>query len=221
MALKEEVECALRFLRELLTKNNYGSIESELDRYLDVFRADLLSYLEGHVHPDPMVGSAYRCLRNHEGQLDPLFEQAALTSGAECVLDYLPATMCLWIDPGCVSYRIGYTADIQEIFLKQAPNSPQPVSSKAVTSDFRQQQVSSKMPDSIATARAAAAAAAAAALAACQFQNQHRQAMARRRMRKPMRVGGPYSWMAPGHMPPNPIAVGGVNYMGASPSLYH
>ena len=69
----------------------------------------LTEKFDGHWYPEkPSKGSGYRCLLITDS-LDPVLSSAANDSGLsrQDVKANLPEKLCLWIDPGEVSFRIG------------------------------------------------------------------------------------------------------------------
>lgn len=81
----------------------------------------------GHWYPEkPFKGSAYRCLRVGD-PLDAVIHIAACESGLDVqdIVENLPLELCVWIDPGEVSYRIGEKGVVKILYSKQKSSSPE------------------------------------------------------------------------------------------------
>lgn len=91
-------------------------------RLVNIFGEELERALrckfQTHWYPEqPSRGSAYRCLRTGH-PADTVLDTAARESGlaAAEVRESLPTDLCVWIDPGEVSYRIGERGHIRVIY---------------------------------------------------------------------------------------------------------
>lgn len=94
----EEIEVAANFISTFLPSDQKTSFEEAL-------RRNLQTKFQQHWYPlSPERGSAYRSITCYSLP-DPLLIEIALKGAFS--LDDLPLDLCVWIDPGCVSYRQG------------------------------------------------------------------------------------------------------------------
>lgn len=117
--MDEEVSAALNFVLSYL----YCKLPR---RRVDCFGEQLQKCVKhkfsGHWYPDtPQKGSAFRCLKVSGAAPDPVIEQAAISSGLQFleVLEYLPADLSIWVDPGEVSYRIGEKGQVRILYSER------------------------------------------------------------------------------------------------------
>ncbi|KAJ3190606.1 hypothetical protein HDU82_003894, partial [Entophlyctis luteolus] len=64
----------------------------------------------------PLKGSAYRSLSIANGKAEKVFEDAANASGIRHFASFFPPSITFWIDPGCVSVRIGDSGPILDLW---------------------------------------------------------------------------------------------------------
>ncbi len=121
--MKEEIDSAIDFLLGILKKRNLTS--DELDNFEISLANILVSHYQDHWFPDkPYKGSAYRCMRIVNKQMDPLLARAGAQSGISesQLLRTLPPEFTMWVDPDEVSYRIGEDGSVGVIFDRQNGN---------------------------------------------------------------------------------------------------
>ncbi|KAJ3025574.1 UNVERIFIED_CONTAM: dipeptidase 1 (renal) [Siphonaria sp. JEL0065] len=81
----------------------------------------LLARMKGHWHTDnPQKGSAYRALSIINGKADVSLLHAAGTVDIRNLGYYFPTNITFWIDPGCVSFRIGDSGSIANIWVDES-----------------------------------------------------------------------------------------------------
>ncbi|KAJ3029055.1 UNVERIFIED_CONTAM: Protein btg1 [Siphonaria sp. JEL0065] len=81
----------------------------------------LLARMNGHWHTDnPQKGSAYRALSIINGKPDLSLLHAADTADIMNLGYYFPTNITFWIDPGCVSFRIGDSGSISNIWVDKS-----------------------------------------------------------------------------------------------------
>jgi hypothetical protein len=101
--LEEEVDAAVALVQLRLLKD---CALHEARAFSTTLRECLLERVQGHCYNDPRIGRAFRCLRSHRGKHDHVLVAAACLSNTRHILQRLPHTFCLWIDPGCVALRL-------------------------------------------------------------------------------------------------------------------
>jgi hypothetical protein len=105
--MKTEINQAVEFLAQFL---RHTLPTQDLAQFKCVLRSKLAKRFLRHWNEEvPDVGSAYRAITIDGGIIDPVLLFVATHCGLNnSQLFYLfPSDMALWIDPGCVSYRIG------------------------------------------------------------------------------------------------------------------
>jgi len=112
-----EVDRAVQFICGLLRAR---SLSLDL---VETFRTVLCEVMygryEGHWFPDkPCKGSAYRCMRIHDHNMDPLIVKAGAQSGLTVaqLFQLLPNQLTIWVDPQEVAYRIGEDGSIGVLY---------------------------------------------------------------------------------------------------------
>jgi protein Tob/BTG len=120
--MQKEVDSAVQFICGLLRARRLS-----LD-LVEAFRTVLCEVMygryEGHWFPDkPCKGSAYRCVRINDHNVDPLLVKAASRSGLTPAQLHgiLPSQLTIWVDPHEVSYRIGEDGSIGTLYDANAP----------------------------------------------------------------------------------------------------
>jgi len=77
-----------------------------------------------HWFPEkPCKGSAYRCMRINDRNLDPLILKAGTQCGLTTaqLLQLLPNQLTVWVDPEEVAYRIGEDGSIGVLYAAKGP----------------------------------------------------------------------------------------------------
>jgi protein Tob/BTG len=105
-----EIQIATQFLSSYVPTN-------EQQRFSEDLQSILLQKYQKHWYPEePERGTAFRAIKIHS-RLD-----SVLTLLRNYTLASMPSELVLWVDPGCVSYRIGsnyivtlYDQDTQSI----------------------------------------------------------------------------------------------------------
>jgi len=115
--MQKEIDSAVQFICGLLRAR---SLSLDL---VETFRTVLCEVMygryEGHWFPDkPCKGSAYRCMRIHDRNMDPLILKAGAQSGISVtqLLQLLPNQLTIWVDPREVAYRIGEDGSIGVLY---------------------------------------------------------------------------------------------------------
>ncbi|EDQ85194.1 uncharacterized protein MONBRDRAFT_29490 [Monosiga brevicollis MX1] len=101
--MEEEVAVAARVVDEVFLADKDMHLRNN---FRDELEDHLLAHVAGHCYNNPVRGSGYRCLRAHSGKQDAIVRQAAQAAGALSLLDALPMDWTMWVDPGCVAYRV-------------------------------------------------------------------------------------------------------------------
>jgi protein Tob/BTG len=113
--MKIEIEKASLFLARLISA----------PRLSDTIRQSFAQAVAGHLIDrirrswdpnDPIRGSAYRCISSHRGFIDPLLRLAATEINLQWSAVAIPSDFSVWIDPGCVSFRLGEFGSISDIY---------------------------------------------------------------------------------------------------------
>ncbi|PAA82134.1 hypothetical protein BOX15_Mlig011816g2, partial [Macrostomum lignano] len=100
------------FLYGKLPRRRVLMLGEELDKAIQ-------AKFRGHWYPDqPLKGTAYRCLKLSGDNPNLLLFEAAREIGLEAaeILQHLPDSLTLWIDPGEVSYRIGEKGAVSVLY---------------------------------------------------------------------------------------------------------
>lgn len=123
--MRNEIQRAVDFLVDLIR----GLALDEAVAFKSSLANVLTSHYKDHWFPEkPCRGSAYRCIRVHQGRMDPLIESAGIEAGL--ALSFLirncPRDLTIWIDPNEVSYRFGEDGSIG-VFSIQPQQQPTPV----------------------------------------------------------------------------------------------
>jgi len=120
--MQKEVDSAVQFICGLLRARRLS-----LD-LVETFRTVLCEVIYGrykdHWFPDkPCKGSAYRCMRINDQNLDPVILKAGVDSGLTVsqLLQLLPNQLTVWVDPEEVAYRIGEDGSIGVLYTAKAP----------------------------------------------------------------------------------------------------
>lgn len=118
-----EVNSVVEFISKLFRQRNLES--NIINNFADGLKSAMCKYYIDHWFPErPYKGSAYRCIRNHNNRIDPLFLTAALCVKLEVLdlVNILPKEITIWVDPENVSYRIGEEGSIGTLFEGRPPN---------------------------------------------------------------------------------------------------
>jgi protein Tob/BTG len=120
--MQKEIDSAVQFICGLLRARSLSL------NLVETFRTVLCEVMYGrykdHWFPDkPCKGSAYRCMRINDRNLDPLILKAGLECGltAAKLLQLLPNQLTVWVDPEEVAYRIGEDGSIGVLYTAKAP----------------------------------------------------------------------------------------------------
>jgi len=115
--MQKEVDSAVQFICGLLRARSMS-----LD-LVEAFRTVLCEVMygryEGHWFPEkPFRGSAYRCMRINDRNIDPLILNAGDRVGLTIaeLLHALPNQLTIWVDPKEVAYRIGEDGSIGVLY---------------------------------------------------------------------------------------------------------
>lgn len=98
-----EIHIALSYLATHL----YNKLpRRRINLFTELLSSSLSNKYQGHWYPQqPQRGSAFRCLKS----TDPLIKTATIEANIAYtdVIESLPKDLCLWVDPGEVSYSVG------------------------------------------------------------------------------------------------------------------
>lgn len=112
-----EVGSVVNFVSNLVGKNNLAA--DKVTVFAESLTSVLCLHYRNHWFPDkPNKGSAYRCIRIANREMDPLIVKAGELVGLSIsdLLALLPSELTLWVDPNEVSYRIGEEGSIGVLF---------------------------------------------------------------------------------------------------------
>lgn len=104
-----EITAAVNFISAYLEPVHCDT-ESLLNELYYILEAKCLT--SAWDNRNPLIGNAYRSINFNN---DPIFELIADKYLIDSIHDYFPKDLVLWIDPDCVSYRIGDHGYCQEI----------------------------------------------------------------------------------------------------------
>lgn len=124
--MRNEIQTAVEFLVDLIR----GLKHDEAVAFKSSLANVLTSHYKDHWFPEkPCRGSAYRCIRVHQGRVDPLIESAGVDAGLALsfLIGNCPRDLTIWIDPNEVSYRFGEDGSIGVFSIQQAQQQPTPV----------------------------------------------------------------------------------------------
>lgn len=114
-----EVGSVVDFVTNFLGKNDVvGPDKAKL--FAESLTTILCLHYRNHWFPDkPNKGSAYRCIRIANREMDPLIVKAGRLVGLSTsdLLYLLPSELTLWVDPMEVSYRIGEEGSIGVLYI--------------------------------------------------------------------------------------------------------
>ena len=120
-----EIQVALHFLISFL----YNKLpRRRVNQFGEELEAALKVKFATHWYPThPAKGSAYRCVKT-TNPLDPVFELAAHNCGLQLadIQAYLPSELCIWIDPGEVSYRMSEKGQVKLLYQESTSNQTSP-----------------------------------------------------------------------------------------------
>lgn len=121
--MKSEVQTAVDYIRSHL----YNKLpRRRVDVLAEELEQALYDKFAGHWYPGyPNKGSGYRCIRISQQKVDDAVKSAVIRSGLEIheVVENLPGDLCIWIDPGEVSYRITEKGVVTVIYKKEEEES--------------------------------------------------------------------------------------------------
>lgn len=113
----QEVGSVVSFVTNLLGKTSLAA--EKITLFAESLTSVLFLHYRNHWFPDkPNKGSAYRCIRIANREMDPLIVKAGGRVGLSIsdLLAMLPSELTLWVDPSEVSYRIGEEGSIGVLF---------------------------------------------------------------------------------------------------------
>jgi len=106
-----EISIGVQFICSLI-KGKIADFDFDLAGFDQRLSLALMNKYVGHWNPNkPDVGSAYRCIWSTTDKMDPILSLAA-DSAKILISKILPPSLCIWIDPYEVSYRIGVQGSI-------------------------------------------------------------------------------------------------------------
>lgn len=116
-----EIDTAVNFLLNIIRTTIQGqALTTEKILHFRTALAEAFQHrYNGHWFPDrPLRGSAYRCVRIGNSNLDWCLKSAATAVGfSESELrSLLPSDLTLWIDPKEVSYRFGEDGSVGVVY---------------------------------------------------------------------------------------------------------
>lgn len=112
-----EVGSVVGFVSSLLVKTSLAA--EKITQFAESLTSVLFLHYRNHWFPDkPNKGSAYRCIRIANREMDPLIVKAGGLVGLSIsdLLALMPSELTLWVDPNEVSYRIGEEGSIGVLF---------------------------------------------------------------------------------------------------------
>jgi protein Tob/BTG len=118
--MKHELQSAANFIAHLLRLNKKKISEPQLIRFRDSLIECFRLRYRDHWYPEkPEKGSGYRTIRINP-KIDPLILQAGKMSKLKekTLLERLPNSLTIWIDPQEVCYRFGEDAPICVLYNK-------------------------------------------------------------------------------------------------------
>lgn len=124
--MRNEIHTAVEFLVDLIR----GLAHDEAVAFKSSLANVLTSHYKDHWFPEkPCRGSAYRCIRVHQGRVDPLIESAGVNAGVALsfLIQNCPSDLTIWIDPNEVSYRFGEDGSIGVFSIQQHHQQQQPM----------------------------------------------------------------------------------------------
>lgn len=113
-----EVGSVVDFVSNLLGKSGVVGPD-RTKQFAESLATVLCTHYLNHWFPDkPNKGSAYRCIRIANREMDPLIVKAGRLVGLSIsdLLALLPSELTLWVDPMEVSYRIGEEGSIGVLY---------------------------------------------------------------------------------------------------------
>jgi len=121
--MQKEIDSAVQFICGLLRAR---SLSLDLvEAFKTVLCEVMYGRYEGHWFPDkPFKGSAYRCMRINDRNIDPLILNAGDRVGLTIpdLLQVLPNQLTIWVDPKEVAYRIGEDGSIGVLYDASEPS---------------------------------------------------------------------------------------------------
>ncbi|KAI9092090.1 hypothetical protein DFS34DRAFT_584140 [Phlyctochytrium arcticum] len=118
-----EVRTAATFLAKFLqSKTGQGSANAErMSIFEQALTQRLIEKFKGHWDPQrPFIGNAFRAICIFSGSVDNTIDDALTT--ADVLVEDLnfPSELVLWIDPHCVSYKIGDFGQVVTVWENKA-----------------------------------------------------------------------------------------------------
>lgn len=115
--MQKEIDSAVQFLCGLLRARSLSL--NLIEAFGTVLCEIMCKRYNGHWFPEkPCKGSAYRCMRIHDKNIDPLILEAGSKAGLSStqILQLLPNQLTVWVDPREVAYRIGEDGSIGVLY---------------------------------------------------------------------------------------------------------
>lgn len=113
-----EINTAAEFVASFL----YGKLpRRSADLYAQELKTTIFKKINNHWYTENSAkGSAFRCFHFSSKEIDPAFKQAAEAAGVDFneISTNIPSELCIWVDPGEVSYRIGEKGTVAVLFRR-------------------------------------------------------------------------------------------------------
>ncbi|KAI8909323.1 hypothetical protein DFJ77DRAFT_472135 [Powellomyces hirtus] len=118
-----EVQTAVTFLTKLLhSKSASATVTPEhLNAFQQALVDRMLENFRGHWDPQrPCKGNGFRALSIQNGSVDAVVMESVKVAGIKFADLTFPSELVLWIDPHCVSYRIGDFGQVVTVWENKA-----------------------------------------------------------------------------------------------------
>ncbi|KAI8819305.1 uncharacterized protein EV422DRAFT_107053 [Fimicolochytrium jonesii] len=118
-----EVQTAVTFLAKLFhSKSSSAAVTPEkLAAFQQALVERMLEHYKGHWDPQrPCRGNAFRALCILNGCVEPVISDAVRVAGLKLADLSFPPELVLWVDPHCVSYRIGDFGQVVTVWENRA-----------------------------------------------------------------------------------------------------
>lgn len=115
--MKIEIEKASAFLAKLIQTPSIPLSDTRRSALAKALARRLESRMKKSWDPnDPRKGQAFRCVSTHRGFIDPVIRAAVSDIELSIVDIIMPADFNVWIDPGCVAFRLGEFGSVSDIY---------------------------------------------------------------------------------------------------------
>ncbi|TPX36499.1 hypothetical protein SmJEL517_g01335 [Synchytrium microbalum] len=116
--MKTEIEQAVKYLSQGYLPKNYS--RDKVEQFELLLSTALERRFEGHWDPSrPHVGNAFRAVSINAGRCDSLLQSVITEIGLAKSDNHFPADLCIWIDPHCVSYKVGEYGIAQNLYCDE------------------------------------------------------------------------------------------------------